>query len=41
MRTIDIGIRHDDDTVITSFGDVKCITDSTSDSGDEIFDLFV
>lgn len=41
MRTVDIGIRHDDDTVITSFCYIKCITDPTSDSGDEIFDLFV
>jgi hypothetical protein len=41
MRTIDIGIRHDDDTVITSFCDIKCVTNSTSNSRDEVFDLFV
>jgi hypothetical protein len=41
MRTIDIGIRHDDDTVITSFCEIKCITDTTANSRDEVFDLFV
>ena len=41
MRTVDIGIRHDDDTVITSLREIKCITDTTTDSGNEVFDLFV
>ena len=41
MRTIDIRIRHDDDTVIASFCEVKCIRYSTPNCGDEVFDLFV
>jgi hypothetical protein len=41
IGTIDISIRHDDDTMITSFCEIKRITDTTTDSCDEIFDLFV
>jgi hypothetical protein len=41
MRTIHIGIRHDDDTVITSFCYIKCITDRGSNRDDEVFDLFI
>jgi hypothetical protein len=41
MCTIDIGIRHDDDAVITSLREIKCITNTTANRCNEVFDLFV
>ena len=41
MCSVDISIRHDDDTVISGFRRVKSISDTTTDSGDEVFDLFI
>ena len=41
MRSIDVRIRHDDDTMITSFRDVKGIPYTTTNGSNEIFDLFI
>ena len=41
MRTVNIGISHDDDLMITKFGDIKIFVNSSSESSDHGFDLFV
>ena len=33
MRTVHIGIRHDDDFVIAQFGDIEILVDSGAESG--------
>ena len=41
MSTIDIGIGHDDNTMISSFPYIKGISDTTTNGGDKIFYLFI
>ena len=39
MRTVDIGIGHDDDLVVTKFGNIKILMDSGSKRSDHRLDL--
>ena len=41
MCTVNIGIGHNDDLMITKFGDIKILMDSGSKSSDHGLDLFV
>lgn len=41
MGTIDIGIRHNDNLVISQFRNVKILMDSGSKSCNHRFDLFI
>ena len=41
MRTVNIGIGHNDDLMVTKFGDIKILMDSGSESSDHSLDLFV
>ena len=41
MRTVNIGIGHNDDLVITKLGNIKILMDSGSEGSDHCLDLFV
>ena len=41
MASVDVGIGHNDDLVITKFGNIKILMDSGSEGSDHCLDLFV
>ena len=41
MGTVHVGIRHDNDLVITEFGNIEIIMDAGAEGSDHCFDLFI
>ena len=41
MRTVNVGVAHDDDATIAQLGHVEVLTDANADGGNDVLDLLV